>query len=582
MENIFCALRPLRIIPIDKATIFSYRSLPGDLNLTKLDQYQRTVYPFTIMENDNYFLLTGSGNLDNFVTVSPNYPSGYLPSIQQNPRFVKKGQKFKFELTWKIFNKKQNLMRDVWRWYSEHTFSNNSLIKNYVPYKTHEFRSFYPGCFASSTYFKESREKRLFPDSNVWFYSWNDNINEWYPTSGSWWLNGNSWKSKMTAPKLKAYVNRLQGDGHKLIFYLRQLANLRQRGKEKPESWFRKTAGGSLDLYGGGYEVKLPPHVAADVGYKTIPWGTFDFDNDEFRNHYVKTIKKVIKFYNPAAIGWDMGWHPNHMGMFAVQAEIYEWLKKTYPEKKVVSNESSGPTQFYSDLVLLENGLLGGKSKYDFEVAKGQNTSMVCLERWNLFRAAVKSNLHGTRTWLSPKGLKANKKYLDFLLSLRPELKSDINEAARLCQLRMSIYDLAFGASPGYLEEIKPVPEALVQISGDANGLPLVTKSFMVRLPNGTDSEQDLAASVWCDKKNFRAIVYNDSANAKTTALRLNKKYLEQQGWNEAGLKNIIQFAVSPEKQLKQNTFKLETKAEYLVLTGKIPPFTAIIIFKDK
>ena len=581
-QRVFCAMRPLRIISSKTPTIFSYSSLPDDLNLTKLDQYQRTVYPFTIMENKDYFLWTGSTNLDKFVTVSPNYPIAYLPSVQQNPRKVKKGQKFKFQLSWKLFSKKQNLLRDVWRWYSENTYSNNPLIKNYVPYKSHKFRSFFPGCFASSTYFVKEREKRLFPGSNIWWYATHNWITESYPVKGSWWTQGNSWRFKMTPERVKTDIERLQKNGHKVIFYLRQLANLRLKGKEMPDSWFRRTAGGSLDLYGGGYEVKLPANVAKDIGYNSIPWGTYDFDNSEFRKHYLKEIKTAIKFYRPKAIGWDMGWHPNHMGMFAVQAEMYNWLCQKYPNMKVVSNESSGPTQFYSDMVLLENGLLGGKSEYDFEVAKGQNTTIVCLERWNLFRAAVKFYLTDARTWLSPKGLNSNKKYLEYLFKKYPKLKLDINEAARYCQLRMCLYDLSLGASPGYMEETKPVPAALVKMAGNANGLPLITKSFMIRLPNGKDTDKDLSTSVWADDKSFRAIIYNDSAESNKTTLRLNKKYFKRLGWNYKALQGNTQFTIRPESQQQKKLFKLETKDEYIIFSGKIPAFTAITIFKDK
>jgi hypothetical protein len=581
-KKIFCAMRPLRIIPGSDSTIFSYSSRPEDLNLTRLDQFQRTVYPFVIMENKDYFLFAGTRSLDRFVTVSPNHPEGYVPSVQQNPKQVKKGQKFVFELNWKLFPKKTNLLRDVWRWYSENVYSNNPLINNFVPYKPHQFRTFFPGCFASATYFKKDREARLFPGSNIWWYAWHDWISESYPTKGSWWTQGNSWRFKMTAERVKADTERLQKNGHKLIFYLRQLANLRQKGKEQPDNWYKRTAGGSLDLYGGGYEVKLPANVAKDVGYNSIPWGTYDFDNPEYRKHYLKAIKAVVKFYKPKSIGWDMGWHPNHMGMFAVQAEMYNWLKQNHPGMKVVSNESSGPTQFYSDMVLLENGLLGGKSRYDFEVAKGQNTTMVCLERWNLFRLAVKSNLTGRKTWLSAKGLKANKKYLDYLLKKRPELKSDIIEAARLCQLRMCLYDLAFGASPGYMEEIKPVPQALVKMAGDSNGLPLVTKSFMVKLPSGKDTYNDLASSVWASGKNFRAIIYNDSPNASETTLRLNKKYFEKLGWNNKTLLNSTQYTVTSEKQIAGKPFSLSSDSNDLIFKGSLPAFAAVMIFKDK
>ncbi len=581
-KRVFCALRPLRIISGSQPTIFSYGHRAEDLNLSRLDQYQRTVYPFTILENKDFFLLVGSRNLDRFVTISPNYPEGYIPSVQQNPKRVSKGQKFEFELTWKLFSKKENLLRDVWRWYSENLYSENPLIKNYLPYKPHSFRTFFPGCFASSPYFMKSREDRLFPGSNVWFFAWHDWINENYPTKGSWWTGGNSWKFKMTADRVKADTDRLQQNHHNLIFYFRQIANLRLKGNKIPNEWYRRNTGGSLDLYGGGYKVKLPENVAKDLGYNTLPWGTYDFDYPAFRNHYLQEVKAAVNFYNPKAVGWDMGWHPNHMGMFAVQAEIFNWLRRQHPDKKVVSNESSGPTQFYSDMVLLENGLLGGKSKYDFEISKGQNTTMVCLERWNLFRLAVKANLQGSKTWLSSAGIAANKRYLDYLLKKRPELKSNINEAARLCQLRMSMYDLAFGASPGYLEEAKPVPPALVKMSGEANGLPLVTKSFAVKLPGGSDTDTDMAASAWINGNKFRVVIFNDSPLARDTSLRLSRKLVAGKGWDLQSLRKNTQFTVSPEKQIKQKVFSLESTPDDLVFKGKLPAFAAVMIFDDK
>ena len=426
----------------------------------------------------------------------------------------------------------------------------------------------------------KEREDRLPDGANVWFYSMHDNIHERYLTEGEWWSSGNSWAKKVNAPELKKYMARLQNERHfNLIMYFRQLANLRDRESGKfPESWYKRTPGGALHLYGGGYEVKLPPHVAKEVGYNTVPWGQHDFSNPEYRAFYLKEIFDAMAYYKPRAIGWDMG---SDLHEFSVMAETYDRLRRAGHKIKVVANESAGPTQPYSDMVILENGLMGGKHPEDFEIVKAYTTAVVCLERWNIFQLAYDSYTTGRRTWLSDFGLAANKRYLDDLYARRPELKSSREVSAQLCQLRASLYDLALGASPGYMEEATPVPPALTQMAGDVNGMFAVNRSFAITFENGDCTEDEKYCSAWQLDEKLRIAAFNDNVSARKTLVRLEKKLFSELGWSLNSLRTMKAFEVTPEGQ-KQIELEVSDSDSHWIISGEMKPFAAWLIFVNK
>jgi Carbohydrate binding domain len=580
-DKLICAMRPLRVIEAKESTFFSYREKDNDRNITFLDQYQQPVYPLTLLENSRGTLLAGAFNLDKFVTISPNIPVGYFPSLQQNPLSINKGQKFEFSYNCRFFSASKYQLRDVWREYAKNIYSDNPLIKSFFPYKDRPYRTFFRGTHVGSTCFKKWREKRIFPNSNIWWYGWQDLLTETYPVKGEWYTESYGHK-KVSAEKMKSEISRLQKNGNRILLYFRQLANLNLKGKKFPHDWYRVKAGGSLDLYGGGYNFKLPKSIAKDVGYKTIPWGTFNFDNLSFNDFYIKQVKAAMKYYNPEAIGWDFGWRPSHVGMFAVQAKIYDWLRKKYPNKKVVTNEcGGGPGLFYTDLALLENGVLGGKSEYDFEICKAFGNSLVCLERRNLFNKAVLINLNGGHTWMNSKGLKINKQYIDYLLSKKPELRNTTEALGRLCQLRSSLRDQALGVIPGYMEGAKPIPSKLLQMAIDTINMPLIIESFVVKFPNNKDRMNPLFASAWLTENKARLIVYNDSNKTCDFSLKLQKKYFSKRGWMKSQLAEGKAFEVSPEGvAVKQINWS--STSEDIVLSGSLAPFSAYMLLKDK
>ncbi len=577
-KKIVGALRPVRVIPTTAKTIFSYGENHKDLTLGELDQYQHTAFPMAALENDEAYLLAGSRSLDDFVTLSPNIPAGYFPSVQQNPKTVKKGQTFRFELNWKLFPKSANRLRDLYRFYCDRLQTERKELQPYIPPRFTAPRTFYPGAFGSHTYFVKSREERLRPGTNVWFYSWHDNISERYPVSGSWWSAGNNWAKKLNAEELKKYVDYLQNEKKfNLIFYFRQLANLNQRGKEFPDNWYHRTPGGALHLYGGGYDVKLPPQVAKEVGYDKLPLGHYDFTNPKYRDFYHKEIFKALKFYQPRALGWDMG---SDIYEFITIARTYDTIQQEKLPVKVTANESAGPSQPYTDMVLQENGLLGGKTAYDYEVVRAYTTAVVCLERFNIFGYAVDNYLTGKKTWLTAHGLAENKRYLDDLLKRRPELRSNRNKLVQLCQLRASLWDLAMGASPGYLEEAPPVPDALMRMAGDVNGLIGVNKSFALKFANGLDTCNRQSASAWMDGKALRIAIHNDDSKPAAITLSLDKKLFAGQGWTAGKIAKGKLFSVTPEGE-KSAPFKVTEKGNDIVINANGEAFGSLLFFID-
>ncbi len=582
-DKIVCALYPVRAIDAKESTVFSFKELENDLNLTKLDNYQHVVYPLTLLEGPKGILLAGAFDLDRFVTISPNQPKGYFPSFQQNPKSVRAGEQFEFVCHYRFFPKGKYLLRDVWREYAKHIYSNNPLISKYIPYRDRPYRPYFRGAHVGSNFFMEEREKRFPPASNSWWFGWLDWETETYPVEGEWWNNidHGGW-TKMSAERIKGEISRLQQKGHKLALYFRQLANLRLKGTKFPNEWYRLKPGGSLDLYGGGYKVKISPEMQKELGYPDIPWGTFNFDNLDFNEFYVKQVKTALEFYEPKAVGWDMGWRPEHVGMFSAQAQTYDWMRQNRPEMKVVSNEcGGGPELFCTDMALLENGALGGKNEYDFEVMKAFGNAMVVIERGSIFEESVRLNLaNHFDSWLNADGLLRNKEYLDYLLKKNPELKNDVKVAGRLCQLRMCLWDQALGGAPGYLDWVDDVPPPMLEMAMDCVALPLITDSFVVRFPNDMDRMAPLFASFWLNENQARMAVSNDSAEVRQFTLRLKKDYFASRGWNVEKLSSGKVFILTPETTEPGN-LTWSDNGEDIVVSAELPPFGAAMFFRD-
>lgn len=583
-EKIICATRPLKIIKSSDTAFLTYKNSENDISISRLDIYQGVVYPMTILENKNFFLLAASIDMDKNISLSPNYPEGYFPSFQLNPINMKKGSSLEISFVYKVFPKKDFMLRDVWRWYAMNICSNDDIIRDVVKYKPHNFRHLEKGIFEAATYFKKEREERLISPGNIWWYGWHNWINESYPTEGEWFTQVYNW-NRMSAEKMKSEMARLKAKGLNLFMYFRQIANLKLReNKDLPEDWFVKRKGGSLEIYEGAFSIPVPKKVADQIGYERIPWGTYNFNNPEFRKHYIGEVKKCMDFYDPAGIAWDMGWDPEIPGILRTQADVYKYLQEKHPAKKVISNESMNPSQFYSDAVMLENGFSCGKTNYDFEVCKAFNTAIICAERFNIFDLAFDAAILNKKNWLSsqfPKGLDENNRFLYFLIAVKPELKNDKDNATRLCQLRASLRDLGLGASPGYMEEALPVDREVIEFAGDTLGMPMVTESFAVRLPSGIDQDKNIFASVWAEKGKLRITVFNDNPADVNTTLRINAEALKKLGFDNEQLSSGKTHFYSPAGTHEKSGCSIRTKGKEIIIDLSLEAFTSFLHFQD-
>ncbi len=261
-DRIIGGLRPVRVIDADQETLFTYGEREDDLNLDRLDAWQSVTFPMTVLEGPDRWVVIGDRSLDAFATLTPNSPAGYFPSVQQNPIGIKPGDEFRFSLTWKSFPKQTSLLRDAWRWYGESVRSENPLLTDFVPYQPHSpARTLPPGCEVSASGKPTGQGARFdmantLPGSNVWYFGWHDWVNERYPTEGEWWTRFAGW-GKESAEDFRAAIAEYRENDFKCYLYFRQIANLAQRGEQIPEDWVRAGAGGSLDMYGGGYTVAL-------------------------------------------------------------------------------------------------------------------------------------------------------------------------------------------------------------------------------------------------------------------------------------------------------------------------------------
>ena len=593
-EHIIGGLRPVRVINADEETLFSYNEREGDLNLDRLDAWQSVTYPLTVLEGPDRWVVIGDRSLDSFATLTPNTPAGFFPSVQQNPLGIKSGDTFRFSLAWKSFPRETNLLRDAWRWYGENVHSENPLLAGSVPYRPHALARTLPsGCEVSASGKPTGQGSRFdmsrtLPGSNVWYFGWHDWINERYPTEGEWWTHFAGW-GKQSAKDFRAAIADYRAHGFKCYLYFRQIANLAQRGKQIPGDWVRSGAGGSLDMYGGGYTVKLPKNVQEDTGYSQIPWGMYNFGSADFRADYLAQCRACMDYYKPAGVAWDMGWSPKNPGIFAVQAEMYRWLARKHPEMRVIANEASGtPSQWYADCVLIENGILYGKSKWDYEVGKAFGTQVASIERTHQFLRLAKNIVTGTAGWAYPKGRVDAERCAAWALA-QPDMPKEegtrIKRLAYRMNLRAGLRNMGLGANWAYADDVRhfpwPLDENLVAFMSEIMNTVPLHESFALRLAGGSDTAGQAHAGGWADATRLRLAIFNDSASDADVSLLVSRDALTRHGWTGSGTNATVRLAdtagtfVAVEPQIVDGM-------NGITIRGCLPPFSLLVISADR
>ncbi len=587
--HIVGALRPVRVIEAGESTLLTYGEREGDLAPTQLDAWQSVTFPMAVLEGADRWVMVGSTSLDDFVTLAPNQPAGYFPSVQNNPTRIAAGDRFSFHLTWRAFPKDRALLRDVWRWYGEHVFSDNPLLAGLLPFEAHAVpRTLPPGCEVSASGFWAREGARIEPErvppaANIWYFGWHDWINERYPTQGEWWCRVGGW-ARENAEGFRDAIARYQADGLRCYLYFRQIANLAQRGTTLPARWFRSGAGGALDVYGGGYALDLPPEVAADAGVERIPWGIYDFSADDFRARYLRQVRECMDFYRPAGIGWDMGWDPSDPGILRVQAEAFEWMRATHPEMRVIANEASGtPSQWFADCILIENGILYGKSVWDYEVAKAFGTQIASIERGHLFVRMAERLLSDEPSWAFPLGLADARRFAQWSMAAEPLPEDEaarVNELAFRMNVRAGLRTMGLGAQWAYVTDARygprPVPERLIDFMTQLMALPPLQGSFTVRLNGAADADDGLYAGAWASAESVCVAVFNDTERPRPYVLTIDVEALARHGGHGAPATTEA-FSVDSLAGVHEDAPDAAWNADGVTLTGEVAPFTLVV-----
>ncbi|MBE6378757.1 MAG: hypothetical protein E7051_08080 [Lentisphaerae bacterium] len=573
-------LSPVRFIPADKSTVFTWGIDPNDLNLTQLDLYQGVIMPLQVMEGEDSYFSIASHSYDDSITFQPNTPKGYQAVMERNPLRVKKGEKFRIEVNFNYFDRSKFVLRDVWRDQVLRVYSNNPKLKKFLPVKDPGPRVTVPGPLGSVTGLFKYRVDRLYPHSAIW-EGWHDEVHEDYPTSGSWWNGSNEFRYKYTAEGFRKHVETLQANNLHIIAYIRTFCNLDLAGKTFPAEWVRKTPGGGTQLYGGGYRKMLPKQVKADTGIGEVPWGMLDSFKEGCLDFMVKRFFKMIDFYKPWGIGWDCaGFDPAD---FLAVATVTDEIKKRGYDTKVVGNECSGPITAYIDWTIIENGFFGGKTPYDFEVTRALQLPIVTLERWQLAEEFINYHLFNKRTWCRPFGKTWSASYVDYMLKKDPSLRNNLKKLAHSLHLTWFYKDHSLGSSSFAPEEAEPLLKSFIKFTSEINAIIRMDKAFAIRFTNGRESDGPLTACAWADSKTnkFRLAGFNEAHETKTFKITLDKDAFGKMGWSVEDMKKHKAILADPDTE-KEIEMKKSVVNGNLVLECELPAYGFLMIFADK
>jgi hypothetical protein len=143
------------------------------------------------------------------------------------------------------------------------------------------------------------------------------------------------------------------------------------------------------------------------------------------------------------------------------------------------------------------------------------------------------------------------------------------------------MWDLGMGASPGYLEEAKPLPSTLLKMAGDVNGLLAVNKSFSLKFANNLNTYKRQSAAAWMSNQSLRLVVHNDDDKAAKITLKLDKAVFAKAGWTQTTICKAKVYSVTPEGE-KIVKFNITSNGNDLVFTGQAEAFGSLYLFAEK
>ncbi len=126
----------------------------------------------------------------------------------------------------------------------------------------------------------------------------------------------------------------------------------------------RKPIGGYMDIADGktefGLRLKEAIQQLHGEGFRVYLyfWPLTEIFNPRdkvYLERYIRFIKKSVEFYHADGVGYDMNWDVGK-SILKLQYAIYTWIKKKYPQAKVIIDYGyGGPSEPFADALLCEN-----------------------------------------------------------------------------------------------------------------------------------------------------------------------------------------------------------------------------------
>lgn len=530
---------------------FVYADSPDDNTIGSSGKIVASIpYPRGIVIRDDRFFLWGALDLGKYYTLEPD--GTQCPAFSVNNRKFSKGQKVYFQCVYKFFPRPENVYADIYRWYASQTYSSNPLTSDIIKYDSPKPKTLPEGNVLNFQVYLDFIDpagpridlelcKKL-KMTNLWFVYW-DNWEENFPTSGEWLtMHG----ARISAKKLKQYIADLHSKGFKVYLYCRQMLSDRATYDDRPpyKSWIAREKDGTPMLYRTRPLSTKALRKAA--GGDTITWYQADFGNPDYRKWYIKGVKRCIKYYNADGVSWDMDWldmymrrgysvsdpHSGiHHGLLKVQYEIYRFLKQIDPQNGVISNFGLAiPTQYYSDAIMFERGMLG-QHKYMPDLVRAFRTNVVGMLYTDNYRDIMKSLSLGM-SWSSE---------TRFFLKNSKEGKR--------------------------LEALKPIAD----FSAKTSATPLLDTDTI----HFSHPSEGVSGSAWCNSRRLLVAVYRDT-KSKTKNGLLSFKCLRLPFKGASSLRTTV---VGPKGTVnKKSVWSLKMEGGALTCSGVLQPGEILLI----
>lgn len=501
------------------------------------EKWYTALYPMSMLISHDRYFLWGYLDLGGYVVLAKNLLPNTSPSFMVSPQGIAKGKSYTFDFIYKTFPRPENSYVEVLRWYAEHFYDSDPDFNQGPVRLEHKIsRTIGEGNMgAMDSRFSmlpgaemfDPRERILEMEdimkrdsvTHLWYGGWND-WRESAQSSGT--FVSQNLVVKVSAEDVKAEIRRLQRKGFKVYLYFRQAWWFTKsewesdKEMEQPpyKKWLNKTPDGKLVQLWCGPKGYYPADTerAKKFGInEPIYPGEVDFNNDEARAWYFKRLKECVEYYNADGVAFDFGWSvlaagynvpmfsaadPNSdmfQGQLKIQYEVYKWLQKNHPDKRMLINNVGGaPSQLYADGILLENGTANPHDNYA-NVSKAFNTTLIDLVYAGGLSAEPDSpEVERTFKTMANVTLAAGMSYATSYGTSIPHTEYQLSEW--LGGLR-------------YYPFQKTVSTDLTGFSAKTNAVPLVTSSHIL-----SANSPEVVGSVWANEKKLLIAIYNNDS----------------------------------------------------------------------